>query len=158
MSLITFLLGALVGAFGWGVTKLLFEPVKEIIELRREALECLIIYGDLSKEASAEERQAAGDAFRRAGVGLVSRRVAAYPWVSWCSARFFPGFDIHSAGLFLMGFARGTQFNGLSHVNLLPEAMLLRQCLRLPELQQPPMIRALMEHASKPPQPEADFD
>lgn len=132
--------------------------IKEILDLRREAQETLIVYGDLSKEAPAEERRVAADAFRRVGAGLVSRHVAAYPWVKWCIARFFPDVDIHSAGMFLMGFAKATQFHGFSHVNISPDVALLRQSLRLPILQQPPVIRALIESASEPPRSETDFD
>jgi hypothetical protein len=84
------------GAVGWGVTRLLFEPMKEIVDLRREAQECVIVYGNLAKDAPAEERRAASDAFRRIGAGLVSRHIAGYPWVRGRCA--WLGWDIHSAG------------------------------------------------------------
>ncbi len=33
------------GVCGWMIAELLFKPVKEILDLRREAQECLIVYG-----------------------------------------------------------------------------------------------------------------
>jgi hypothetical protein len=153
-SLATFALGASLGAIGWAVTKLLFEPLKELIDLRREAQECLIMFGDLKKDATTEERGVAAQAFRRVGAGLVSRHIAAYPWVKWCIARFFPDIDIHSAGVFLLGFANATQFEGFSHVSI--AAAMLRQCLRLPTPIQAPMLRALMENLARPAPIEVD--
>jgi hypothetical protein len=40
------------GAVGWGVTRLLFEPMKEIVDLRHEAQECLIVHGNLGKRSA----------------------------------------------------------------------------------------------------------
>jgi hypothetical protein len=71
----------ILGVIGWALAKLLFEPLKEIIDLRREAQECLLVYGDLSRDAPSDERHAAAQAFRRVGAGLVSRHLAAYRWV-----------------------------------------------------------------------------
>jgi hypothetical protein len=65
------------GLCGWGIAKLLFEPLKEIIDLRREAQECLIVYGDLHKDAPADERRDAAETFCRIGAGLVSHHYAA---------------------------------------------------------------------------------
>jgi hypothetical protein len=70
--------------------------MKEIVDLRREAQDCVIVYGNLAKDAPAEERRAASDAFRRIGAGLVSRHIAGYPWVRGRCA--WLGWDIHSAG------------------------------------------------------------
>jgi len=140
--------GVVFGVCGWLLAKLLFEPVKEIIDLRREAQECFIVYGDLSKDAHPDERRMAVDAFRRGGAGIVSRAIAAYPWVNFCLTRF--SVDIHSAGELLLGVARNTQFQGFSHANLSAEATLIRTCLRLPSVGQPPIIRALAENATRP--------
>jgi hypothetical protein len=73
------IMSLLLGAIGWVVVRLLFEPCREISELRREAQVMLIVYGNLSKDAPADERRAASEAFRRVGAGLVARHIAAYP-------------------------------------------------------------------------------
>jgi len=75
------------GAFGWMIAKLLFEPMKEIADLGRQAQEVLIVYGNLSKDAPSEERRTAAQAFRGTGAGLVSRHIAAWAWVKWCYER-----------------------------------------------------------------------
>ena len=54
----------ILGALGWGFARLVFEPMKEIVDLRREAQECLIIHGNLAKDAPAEDRRAASDTLR----------------------------------------------------------------------------------------------
>jgi hypothetical protein len=95
----TVIISVVFGVCGWMIAKLLFEPVKEILDLRREAQECLIVYGNLSKDAPPDERRMAAESFRRIGVGLVSRYNAGYPWVTWCVRRFW---DINSAGAFLI--------------------------------------------------------
>jgi hypothetical protein len=137
------------GAVGWGVTRLLFEPMKEIVDLRREAQECLIVHGNLGKEAPAEERQTASDAFRRIGAGLVSRHLAAaYPWVRWCCALL--GGDIHSAGAMLISLGNSTQFEGFTLANLSPTVAHVRHCLKLPTPKKPPMVQTLVEHAGQP--------
>jgi hypothetical protein len=142
----TVIISVVSGVCGWIIAKLFLEPVKEILDFRREAQECLIVYGDLSKDAHTDERRMAAEAFRRVGAGLVSRYIAAYPLVRWCIRRW----DIHSAGAFLIGIANSTQFEGFSHANASPTVRLIRDCLRLPSLGQPPMIRALMENAATP--------
>jgi hypothetical protein len=136
------------GICGWLIAKLIFEPGKEILDLRREVQECLIVYGNLSKDAPAEERRMAAEAFRRVGAGLSSRYIAAYPWVRWCLGRF--SLDIHSAGTLLVGMAHTTQFEGFSYANISPTVPIIQGCLRLPSLGQPPMIRALMENTVQP--------
>ena len=93
----TVFISVVFGVCGWMIAKFLFEPLKEILDLRRETQECLIIYGDLSKDAPPDERHMAAEAFRRAGAGLVSRYIAGYPWVTWYLRRFW---DINSAGHF----------------------------------------------------------
>jgi hypothetical protein len=138
----------ILGAVGWGVTRLLFEPMKEIVDLRREAQECLIIHGNLAKDASAEERRAASDAFRRIGAGLVSRHIAAYPWVRRCYTRF--GYDIHSAGTLLISLGNSTQFEGYTLANLSPTVALIRRSLKLATPETPPLIQALVENAGEP--------
>jgi hypothetical protein len=123
------------------------------VDLRREAQECLIYHGNLAKDAPAEERRAASDAFRRVGTGLVSRHIAtAYPWVRWCCARLC--WDIHSAGYLLIGLGNSTQFEGYSLANLSPTVNLIRCCLKLPTPETPPMVQALVEHAGQPPSDE----
>jgi hypothetical protein len=144
----TVIISVVFGVCGWMIAKLLFEPVKEILDLRREAQECLIVYGNLSKDAPPDERRMAAESFRRVGVGLVSRYNAGYPWVTWCVRRFW---DINSAGAFLIGVGRSTQFEGFSHANASPTVPLIRDCLRLPPLEQPLMIRALTEDAGRRP-------
>jgi hypothetical protein len=136
------------GAVGWWISHLLFEPMKEIVDLRREAQECLIVHGNLAKDAPAEERRAASDAFRRIGAGLVSRHIAAYPWVRRCCA--WLGWDIHSAGALLVGVGNTTQFEGYSLVNLSPTVTHIRRCLRLATPETPPMVQTLVEHAGQP--------
>jgi len=134
-AMLTVIISVFFGVSGWVIAKLLFEPVKEIFDLRREAQEYLIAYGDLSKDAPADERRMAAQAFRRVGAGLVSRHNAGYPWVTWCVRRFL--WDINSAGAFLIDIARRTQFEGLTHANAFPTAPLIRRCLELPSLEQP---------------------
>ena len=137
-----------VGVCGWGFAKLLFEPLKEIIDLRREAQECLIFYGNLSKDAPSDERRTAADSFRRVGVGLVSRHIAAYPWVAWASRQL--RWDIHSAGALLISIGNSIQFEGFSFISVSPIVPQVRQCLRLPVPNRPPVIEALMQHAGQP--------
>jgi hypothetical protein len=43
----------LLGVVCWALANLLVKPLQEIVDLRREAQECLIIYGNLSKDAFA---------------------------------------------------------------------------------------------------------
>ena len=43
------------GALGWFVIHFLFEPIKEILNMRREAQESLIVHGNLAKNAPAED-------------------------------------------------------------------------------------------------------
>lgn len=137
------------GVVGWAFAKLLFEPLKEIIDLRRRVQECLIIHGNVSKDAPAEERYAAAAAYRHVGAGLASRHVAAYPWVKWVYETRLR-WDIHSAGAFLINIGNATQKAGFSFANASPIVMLIRECLRLPSPEKPAMIRALEEHASQP--------
>lgn len=137
------------GALGWAIAKLLFEPMKEIVDLRRETQECLIVHGNLPKDAPSEERRAAAESFRRIGAGLVSRHIAAYPWVSWwCRACL--GWDIHSAGAFLIGIGNSTQFDGFSFASVSPTVSFIWKSLRLPDPEKPPMIRELQAHAAQP--------
>ena len=144
------------GAFGWFVTRLMFEPIREILDLRRETQECLIIHGNLAKDVPTEAyRRAASDAFRRIGAGLVSRHVAAYPWVRWWFV--WRGYDIHSAGALLIGLGNSTQFEGYSLASLSPNVTLVRCCLKLPTPETPPMIGALLETAGAPGSTEGPF-
>jgi hypothetical protein len=75
----TVILTVVLGGTGWIIAKLLFEPLKEIIDLRREAQECLIAYGDVPREAPSDDRRNADEAFRHIGAGLVSHHYAPYP-------------------------------------------------------------------------------
>jgi hypothetical protein len=138
------LVSIVLGVCGWMIAKLLFEPAKEILELRREAQEYLIIYGNLSADAPLEERRMAADSFRRVGAGLSSRHIAAYPWVRAAFRRL--SWDIHSAGELLLGLANGTQFQGFSRANTSPTAQFIRDCLRLPPIEQSAMQHALTEN------------
>jgi hypothetical protein len=139
----------LLGVFGWVIPKLLIEPGKEIFDLRREAQECMIVYGNLSPEAPADERRTAAEAFRRVGSGLVSRHTAAFRWVTWWYERRLH-WDINSAGALLIGLGNATQSEGFSYANLSSNVTLIRQCLRLRTPEQPSMIRAMMENAAQP--------
>jgi hypothetical protein len=137
------------GAAGWAAARLLFEPLKEIVDLRREAQECLIVFGNLAADAPAHDRRTAAEAFRRIGAGLVSRHIAAWPWVQWFCARCLR-WDIHSAGAMLVGIGNTTRDEGFSNANASAVVPLIRNCLRLPTPEQPPMIRELMAHAASP--------
>jgi hypothetical protein len=141
-------LAILLGVLGWVIPKLLIEPGKEIFDLRREAQECLIVYGNLAKDAPDDERRSAGEAFRRVGAGLVSRHTAAPRWVAWWYERLH--WDINSAGALLIGLGNATQFRGFSQANLSSDVTLIRQCLLLRAPEQPSMIRAMMESAAQP--------
>lgn len=138
------------GAIGWGVTRLLFEPMTAIVDLRREAMECLLVYGDLPSDAPADQRRQAAETFRRIGAGLVSRHYAAYSWVKWFYTHPRMAWDIHSAGESLIHIGNGIQFSGISWPNNLAEVPILRQCLRLPDPEPSPLDRAMMEHAASP--------
>jgi len=139
----------ILGALGWAGARLLFEPLKEIVDLRREAQECLIVFGNLSKDAPPDDRRAAAEAFRRIGAGLVSRYIAAWPWVQWFCDQCLR-WDIHSVGAMLVGIGNTTRDEGFSHANASATVPLIRTCLRLPTPEQPPMIRELMAHAAQP--------
>jgi hypothetical protein len=139
----------ILGALGWAGAKLLFEPLKEIVDLRREAQENLIVYGNLSKDAPQDDRRMAAEAFRRVGAGMVSRHIAAWPWVKWFCDRCVR-WDIHSAGVMMVGIGSSTRDEGFSHANISPTVPLIRNCLRLPAPEQQPMIRELMAHAGRP--------
>jgi HAMP domain-containing protein len=139
----------ILGLCGWFLAKLLFEPLKEIIDLRREAQECLIVHGDLASDAPADERRLAADTFRRVGAGLVSRHFAAYPWVRWAYNSGLR-WDIHSAGDILIGVGMSIQFKGFSRPNIGPEVGLIRNSLRLPLPKPSEIMRALTKNMSKP--------
>jgi hypothetical protein len=143
------ILSILLGATGWGVTRLLFEPMKEIMDLRRETQECLIIHGNLSKDAPADERRAASDTFRRIGAGLVARHIAAWFWVRDCCSKWFR-WDIHSAGLMLISLGNDIQFEGAIYSSDSPSVQLIRSGLGLATPPTPPMIQALWDHAGAP--------
>jgi hypothetical protein len=57
MTILAIFLSAFFGALGWIIARLVFEPFNEIINLRRETQELLVIFGDLSKDAPQSERQ-----------------------------------------------------------------------------------------------------
>jgi hypothetical protein len=109
----------LLGALGWGATRLLFEPIKEIMDLRRETQECLIVHGNLSKDAPNQERITAANIFRRIGAGMVSRYIAAWPWVRFCCTNWLR-WDIHSAGAMLISMGNSIQFEGYSLISVSP--------------------------------------
>lgn len=142
------LLSFIAGVVGWFAIRFVFDPYREIADLRREAQEALIIYGNLSRDAPADERRIAADAFRRVGAALVARHVAAYPWVRrLCQAMRW---DIHSAGVLLIGLGNLTQFDGYSMASISPPVANIRTCLRLPSPEKPPMIAALEANARAP--------
>jgi len=148
----TAILTVILGGIGWILARLLFEPLKEIIDLRREAQECLIAYGDLPSDAALDERRNAAAAFRRIGSGLVSRHYAPYPWATWTYGFVLPRWqwDIHSAGNLLISIGNGTQSTGFSQANNSPLVALVRQNLTLPSPEASPIERALEENAAKP--------
>jgi HAMP domain-containing protein len=148
----TVIFTVILGGIGWIIAKLLFEPLREIADLRRRAQECLIAYGDLSKDAPADNRYAAADAFRRIGAGLVSRHYAPYPWANWTYdyALNWLGWDIHSAGNLLISIGNATQSDGFSWANGSPLVMLVRQSLKLPSPEASSIERDLVESAVKP--------
>jgi hypothetical protein len=133
----------------WVTDKLLLGPSKEICELRRSALECLTLYGALSKDASPEQRRIAGEEFRRIGAGLLSRHVTAGRLVRWWYESR-KGWDIHSAGEMLISIGNGTEFGGFSFAAASPLTMLIRECLRFPAPEPSPIMRELMAHVSQP--------
>lgn len=143
----------LLGVLGWIVSRLFFEPIKEILDLRRETQEALIAHGDLQPDAPGEARRAAAATFRRIGTGLVSRYIAAYPWVNWL-CRKCPSLDIHSAGELLIGLANSTEFGGYSRVRVSPTTPLIRTCLKLKTPPTPPTIQAMMDNMSRPAPPD----
>jgi hypothetical protein len=109
--------------------------MQKILDLRREAQECLIYYGNLAKDAPSDERQEASNAFRRIGTGLTSWHIAGYPWLQWCYVRF--GYDIHHGGARLISLGNGTQFPGYSLVDLSHNVADIRRCLKLPTPETP---------------------
>ena len=119
------------GIIGWWISKLVFEPVKELVDLRRETQEALFLFGNLEKDAPIEEREEAAATFRRIGAGFASRHLAAYPWVTWCCKKILK-WDIYSAGSALMGMGHLVRFEGFSNPNLAPTMPRLRSDLRLP--------------------------
>ena len=148
LTLASMLLGTALGAIGWLVAKFIVEPFKEIGDLRREAQAILIVHGNLSKDAPAEDRRATSDAFRRVGAAFVAHHLAGYRWTAMLCGRF--GWDIHSAGELLIGIGNATQFDGFSMVSVSPNIALIRDCLKLPAPETPPMIRALQAVAGAP--------
>jgi hypothetical protein len=50
----------------------------------------------------------------------------------------------------LIGIGNSTQNDGFSHANASPTVPLIRNCLQLPVLGEPTMIRELMENAGRP--------
>jgi hypothetical protein len=138
----------ILGALGWAIAKLIFEPFKEIMDLRRQAQECLILHGYLAADAPPNERLECASEFRKIGAGLVSRHIAAYPWVRWCV--HYLGWDIHSAGAMLIGISDSTRTEAFSNANLSATVALIRESLRLPPPEQAPMIRELLAHAARP--------
>ncbi len=136
------------GALGWAIARLLFEPCKEIVDLRRQAQECLILHGYLPADAPADERLECASEFRKIGAGLVSRHIASYPWVRWCIR--YLGWDIHSAGAMLIGIGDSTRKEAFSNASLSATVALIRASLRLSPPEQAPMIRELLAHAARP--------
>jgi hypothetical protein len=126
-----------------------FREVKEVSDLRRSALECLTIYGELSPDAPSELRRSAGQEFRRIGAALLSRHATAGRVVRWwCETR--KCWDVHSAGEMLISIGNGTQFLGFSFANASPTGMLIRQCLQLPTIGHSPIMRTLMANTAQP--------
>lgn len=138
----------ILGIIGWCVSKLLFEPWREIANLRRQAQEYLILHGNLSKDAPRDQRNSTASAFRQIGAALVSRHEAAFPWDRWLYATVCK-WDIHSAGELLIGIGNTTQFEGYSMVTVSPTVVHIRDALRLPTPTSSPVVRALRENASQ---------
>jgi hypothetical protein len=123
----------LLGACGWVIARFLFEPFKEIMDLRRKTQAELIFQGNLSTGTSEEERADASVSFRRIGVDLTAQHLATYPWMRWiCS--FLLRWDVHSAGEMLITLGNSLQFEGFSMAS--PEVArtvnCIRKALRLP--------------------------
>ena len=143
----------LLGVLGWVIPKLLIEPGKEIFDLRREAQECLIVYGDLSKDAPDDEGRAAGEAFRRVGSGLVSRHTAALPWIKLgCKLLHW---DINSAGALLIDLANYTKSDPSSRSRLESHVRHIRRYLKLDPPQEPEHSRFISSTAQGQPR---EFD
>jgi hypothetical protein len=146
------------GIIGWWISKLVFEPVKELVDLRRETQEALLLFGNLDKDAPLPEREEAAATFRRLGAGFASRHLAAYPWVTWWCERILK-WDIYSAGSSLMGIGHLVRFEGFSKPNLSPMIPTLRQNLRLPSPSHPRVFLDAMAQmgAAAPPTDHSAF-
>ncbi len=142
------------GVCGWMIAKLFLEPVKEIHDFRREAQECLLVYGDLSKDAPTDERRMAAEAFRRVGAGLVSRHTAAQRWVIWW-CKHYQGWDINSAGALLIDLANYTKSDPSSPVRLESHVGHIRRYLKLDPPQEPEHGRFISSTAQGQPR---EFD
>lgn len=154
-TIISFLLGF----GGWLFAKFIFEPYKEVYDLRREAAEALIIHGDLAPNALVEERVAAAGAFRRLGAGLVARHFARhfaqYHLPDWLYIWPVLGWDIHSAGRLLLGLAQVTEKTGFSNANISPNVMMIRGALKLPAPTPSSIEEALIQHMRASPEADA---
>jgi hypothetical protein len=153
-TLASILLGGLLGVLGWVIPELVVKPGKEIFDLRREAQECMIVYGDLSKDAPDDEGRAAAKAFRRIGSGLVSRHTAAQRWVNWW-CKHYQGWDINSAGFLLIDLANYTKSDPSSRSRLESHVGHIRRYLKLAPPQEPEHSRLISSTAQGQPR---EFD
>lgn len=140
------------GFGGWLFAKFIFEPYKEVYDLRREAAEALIIHGDLLPNAASDERREAAHAFQRIGAGLVARHFARhfaqYSPPDWAYIWPLFGWDIHSAGQLLLSLAQVTEKGGFSNANISPNVMIIRSALRLPTPTQSSIEEALIQNVT----------
>ena len=142
------------GAAGWVIARFLFEPYKEIRDLRVKAQEALIIFGNIGPSTPMDERLAAYEAFRRIGAGLVAREAAAPRRVGLFRQRW----DIRGAGegLISLGNEIGIGSRGIAQLHSM--ASEIRDYLDLPTPKpSPSMQRALLKEGNDtPPAPRVE--
>ncbi|MGD9614893.1 MAG: hypothetical protein AB7H90_08415 [Alphaproteobacteria bacterium] len=97
----TIVLSVISGIGGWLLARFLGEPYKAIEDLRRETQYALVMFGNIGKSASDEDRQKAAGEFRRIGVALVSYYAAA-PWRMRQLRRHIFKWNIDQAGRLLI--------------------------------------------------------
>jgi hypothetical protein len=119
------------------------------VELRREAQKILIVHGNIGKDTPIKECQDTGDAFCRVGAALVSRHVAEYPWLRILYEKWL-GWDIHSAGEFILGLGNEIKYADSYVSSVSPTVVLIRDALRLPPIRRSSVRAALEENAAMP--------
>lgn len=146
--MISALAGFILGVLGWLAARLLFDPCKEIIDLRRKVQEYLIVYGNIGKDSTQEWRKEAANAFRTTGAALVAWHVASYPWLKWIYKDRLK-WDIHSGGEFLISLGNSIEFEDAYVSSGFPTAYWIRQSLKLQPVQPSAVAQTLREHTSQ---------